>query len=354
MKFLFKKGFEVFNSERYAVANPIVKRDYAETYRLTRRKDGRSFLMKVYLPDEMPEDLKFKGKPSLIAYLNSSGISRQLSIAAWGEFNSPEGKTFPYIITDYFVRGPLSDILLTDGPMNALDAVNVCFDLAGILLNMHTPDGGNFVHCDICPDNIMFGYDENAELHARLIDHDHLRHCGENTAETGEHFWDDVDIRYTAPEAFCSEGIVSNTDVYSLGVILYECYYGAYPWPVDDEDIYEGSSTPRKMGMLMHARNNELPDYRKGDDKWEDMILSLVRLMTEYDYDEAAFTASRCWRPGSACWRQGRRSSRTYPPAICSGATEKRSGPSAPPTSAAYTTLRAGMPPSPATLRRRK
>lgn len=31
MKFLFKKGFEVFNSERYAVANPIVKRDYAET-----------------------------------------------------------------------------------------------------------------------------------------------------------------------------------------------------------------------------------------------------------------------------------------------------------------------------------
>ena len=101
MKFLFKKGFEVFNSERYAVANPIVKRDYAETYRLTRRKDGRSFLMKVYLPDEMPEDLKFKGKPSLIAYLNSSGISRQLSIAAWGEFNSPEGKTFPYIITDY-------------------------------------------------------------------------------------------------------------------------------------------------------------------------------------------------------------------------------------------------------------
>ena len=188
MKFLFKKGFEVFNSERYAVANPIVKRDYAETYRLTRRKDGRSFLMKVYLPDEMPEDLKFKGKPSLIAYLNSSGISRQLSIAAWGEFNSPEGKTFPYIITDYFVRGPLSDILLTDGPMNALDAVNVCFDLAGILLNMHTPDGGNFVHCDICPDNIMFGYDENAELHARLIDHDHLRHCGENTAETGEHF----------------------------------------------------------------------------------------------------------------------------------------------------------------------
>ena len=56
-KFLFSKGFEVFSLEEYTVANPIAKRDYAETYRLARKRDGRPFLMKVYIPAEMPAEL---------------------------------------------------------------------------------------------------------------------------------------------------------------------------------------------------------------------------------------------------------------------------------------------------------
>ena len=81
-KFLFSKGFEVFSTEDYAVANPIAKRDYSETYRLTRRKDGRPFLMKVYLTDSMPDSLKFGREPRLISYLNTSGISGMLPYCA--------------------------------------------------------------------------------------------------------------------------------------------------------------------------------------------------------------------------------------------------------------------------------
>ena len=231
-KFLFSKGFEVFSTEDYAVANPIAKRDYSETYRLTRRKDGRPFLMKVYLTDSMPDSLKFGREPRLISYLNTSGISGMLSIISWGEFRSDDGKLFPYVISDYFERGLLSDRLLTDGPMSALEAVGVCLDIAGILLNLRSPKGGNFAHCDICPDNIMFGRDENGDLHAHLIDNDHILHLDGKSVP--ENWWEDVDLRYTAPEAFCREGVKRNSDVYSLGVILYQCYYGSYPWKMDE------------------------------------------------------------------------------------------------------------------------
>ena len=168
-KFLFSKGFEVFSLEEYTVANPIAKRDYAETYRLSRKRDGRPFLMKVYIPAEMPVELKFNQEPRLLAYLNSSGISASLSTASWGEFHSDDGRVFPFVISDYFEHGMLSDRLLTGGAMDAPEAVGLCLDIVSSLLGMRTPKGGNFVHCDICPENIMFGRDENGDLNGLNI-----------------------------------------------------------------------------------------------------------------------------------------------------------------------------------------
>ena len=286
-KFLFSKGFEVFSTEDYAVANPIAKRDYSETYRLTRRKDGRPFLMKVYLTDSMPDSLKFGREPRLISYLNTSGISGMLSIISWGEFRSDDGKLFPYVISDYFERGLLSDRLLTDGPMSALEAVGVCLDIAGILLNLRAPGEGRFAHCDICPDNIMFGRDENGDLHAHLIDNDHILHLDGKSVP--ENWWEDVDLRYTAPEAFCREGVKRNSDVYSLGVILYQCYYGSYPWKMDEKRIAK-LDLPGRMGAMMCYRNSDFREQDKEDDRWGPLISALAEKMTTFDYDEQEFT----------------------------------------------------------------
>lgn len=286
-KFLFNKGFEVFNRERYVVANPITKRACAETYRLTRIRDGKPFLMKVYTPWSMPEKLKFREGPRLLAYLNSSGISKALSIIAWGEFSSEGGKLFPYVISDYFECGVLSDKLLTDGPVDALSAVSICLDIAGILLGLRAPEGCSFVHCDICPDNIMFGRDENGDLRAHLVDNDHLIHIGDG--EEHDNYWSDVDLRYTAPEIMTWAGIFSNSDVYSLGVILHECYYGRYPWALDLED-YELADTADKRDMLMHARSTDplrhsahLPlDY----ERYGIIIDDIVKDFTIFDYED--------------------------------------------------------------------
>lgn len=287
-KFLFSKGFEVFSLEEYTVANPIAKRDYAETYRLSRKRDGRPFLMKVYIPAEMPVELKFNQEPRLLAYLNSSGISASLSTASWGEFHSDDGRMFPFVISDYFEHGLLSDRLLTGGAMDAPEAVGLCFDIVSSLLGMRTPKGGNFVHCDICPENIMFGRDENGDLRAHLIDNDHIRHI--DAGDVPDNWWEDVDLRYTAPEAFTREEAFPNSDIYSLGVILHECYYGRYPWDFN-ADSYRKAGPGGKMGILMHARNADPVkatggrNIREGDPHGP-VVDELVKEFTIFDYDE--------------------------------------------------------------------
>ena len=191
------------------------------------------------------------------------------------------------MISDYFERGLLSDRLLTDGPMSALEAVGVCLDIAGILLNLRSPKGGNFAHCDICPDNIMFGRDENGDLHAHLIDNDHILHLDGKSVP--ENWWEDVDLRYTAPEAFCREGVKRNSDVYSLGVILYQCYYGSYPWKMDEKRIAK-LDLPGRMGAMMCYRNSDFREQDKEDDRWGPLISALAEKMTTFDYDEQEFT----------------------------------------------------------------
>lgn len=284
-KFLFKRGFEVFSTEEYVITNPISARDYAQTYRLARKRDGKAFLMKVYLTDDMPKSLLFRGVPNLIAYLNSSGIASYLSIISWGSFTSEDGKSFPFTISEYFERGPVSDVLTADGPMDAERSIKTCLDIAEILHGLRTPDGHGFVHCDLCTDNIMLGRDRNGDFKAFLIDNDHLVHTGDDGRAAREPFLEDIDLRFSASETFSASGTVANSDVFSLGVVLYNCFFGTQPWSYGNAIRYRRSRTSLKMGMIICGRNDSVPCCSRKEDGWEEVITDIFNAFTAHDDD---------------------------------------------------------------------
>lgn len=291
-KFLFNSGFEVFSTEEYVITNPISARGYAQTYRLSRKRDGKAFLMKVYLTDDMPQSLLFRGVPNLIAYLNSSGIASSLSIISWGEFSSEDGKSFPFTISEYFERGPISDVLLIDGEMSAERSIRTCLDIAETLQGLRTPDGHGFVHCDLCTDNIMLGKDRNGDFKAFLIDNDHLIHIGDDGRAAREPYLEDVDLRFSASETFSASGTVANSDVFSLGVVLYCCFFGKQPWDYGNAIRYERSRTSLKMGLIIHERNNSVPGCSRQEDGWEEVIMDIFNAFTSHD-DDSGLQSSR-------------------------------------------------------------
>lgn len=93
---------------------------------------------------------------------------------------------------------------------------------------LHNQDE-TLIHNDITARNIMYDCVDDALLRPRIIDMGHLSHpvMGRPDFQTS-----DLELCYRAPETFV--GIYSKlSDLFSVGVLLYEMIYGCPPWSCD-------------------------------------------------------------------------------------------------------------------------
>ena len=231
-KHLYCKGDEFFSSgRRYSIISCIRAEGYREVYKLERRSDSQAFLMKILNIRNMPASMVLNGKPRIIRYLDTSNIARQLSVFDWGVIDEDHY----YIISRYFTKGLLSD-RIRQGSIKLHTAINIVLDLAETLSSLQAYDPVTMNICplrhgDVCPNNIMYDFDEKGDYKTYLIDIEHMSHIAEDkhdAAFTTESSC--IDLRYCAPEILIDEPAY-NSDVFSLGVILYECAFGEYPFP---------------------------------------------------------------------------------------------------------------------------
>lgn len=258
MKDILKKGQVIHCTDDYTVTNIINSVDYNQVYRVERVSDKKPHLLKLYVDGLMPEELKFGDEPKLTRYLGTSDIARYLGVKNWDTYVAEDGTECHFVISRYFKKGVLSDKLKVDGRLKPVDAVKVIYDISEALSMMKGYSVNNeetyrFCHCDINPDNIMYDCDENGDLRAYLIDIDHISHIpGDGKIVTWE---DDIEPLYSGTETFPMEGgRCPASDVFSLGVVFYQCLYGELPWKMNME-IYDSCDVPKKRGYVRRARS---------------------------------------------------------------------------------------------------
>jgi len=112
-------------------------------------------------------------------------------------------------------------------------ALHVARDICEALQYMHDLEDANgtmgLIHRDLSPDNIIL----SASGTAKLIDFGAARATARmppSTVFIGR-------FRYAAPERIRRVGEDHRSDLYSLGVILYECVAGARPFEGSDNDV---------------------------------------------------------------------------------------------------------------------
>ncbi|MFV0636068.1 Stk1 family PASTA domain-containing Ser/Thr kinase [Mitsuokella sp.] len=130
-----------------------------------------------------------------------------------------------YIVMEYVPGRTLKDRIRQEGHLSVSEALRVAREIAEALAHAHA---NNLVHCDIKPHNILM----MADGHAKVADFGIARAVTESTMTYSGNVVGSV--HYFSPEQAKGTLITPKSDVYSLGVVLYEMLTGKLPFTGDN------------------------------------------------------------------------------------------------------------------------
>ncbi|HQE17153.1 MAG TPA: serine/threonine-protein kinase, partial [Aggregatilineales bacterium] len=180
-------------------------------------------------------------QPALI----SADFERQVHLIA--SFSHPNilplyrfgtSSEFYYFTMRYATGGSVTD-LLRQGPLTVQHTLCLAADIVSALDYLHSQ---RIVHRDLKPSNILL----DAEGRAYLTDFGLARRLTEDTLplHTGR-----GTTFYASPEQHSRGGLTPRSDIYSLGILLYEMLTGTLPERSDEGEI---TADPRSVRSRLY------------------------------------------------------------------------------------------------------
>ena len=205
------------NLKGYELRERIGAGGFGAVYRAYQTTIGREVAIKIILPAlaNQPDFIRrFEGEAQLIARLEHPHIT-----PLYDYWRDPDGA---YLVMRWMRGGSLHNAL-QNGAFDLRSAAMLLDQVAGALALAHRK---HVIHRDIKPGNILLDEDGNAYLSdfgiAKNLD------LPDTNPQPGT-FLGSLD--YVSPEQARSESVTPRTDIYSLGVTLYEAITGEHPFP---------------------------------------------------------------------------------------------------------------------------
>src|SRR3954470_8000014 len=149
----------------------------------------------------------------------------------------------PYIVFEYVEGETLKKRCTRIGALDAQEPLAYAIEFARGLTVAHAR---HMVHRDIKPQNVLIDSEGRAKLTdfgiSRQLEQDGMTATGRVLGTTD----------YVAPEQAMGHPVDQRSDIYSLGVVLYEMLLGRVPFAADSQ-----------VGVAMKHVNEELPDVQQ-------------------------------------------------------------------------------------------
>ena len=204
---------------RYELLEKIGEGGMAEVYKARCNILNRFVAVKI-LKKEFSNNAeiveKFKREATAIATLSDNNIVNIFDVGTQDDIN--------YIVMEYVKGKTLKDIIKQVGKMNYETAISVAIQIAKALDCAHR---NNIIHRDIKPQNILVTEDGIMKV----------TDFGIAKSSTSETITNTSTImgsaHYFSPEQAKGSFVDCRTDIYSLGVVLYEMVTGTLPFEAD-------------------------------------------------------------------------------------------------------------------------
>ncbi|MEU4553319.1 serine/threonine-protein kinase [Micromonospora violae] len=209
-------------ARRYRLLDQIGAGGMSVIWRARDEVLDRAVALKVLAPS-LAADARFRGMVRDEARAAAQLVHPHLtSVHDYGETVDPDGSITSFVVME-LLSGEELKLRLTEGPLPWTEAVQVGAQVADALAAAHRL---GIVHRDITPANVMM-----TGTGVKVLDFGIATRIGApDEDEDGETFGTPA---YVAPERLDGAPAQPSTDVYSLGVLLYEALTGRVPYPAD-------------------------------------------------------------------------------------------------------------------------
>jgi eukaryotic-like serine/threonine-protein kinase len=253
-------------SNRYQIEREIAQGGMAEVYLARDQSLNRPVALKALFPEFAREPSfveRFRREAQAAANLNHPNI---VAIYDWGQ----ESGTY-FIVMEYVEGRSLRDLIRTEGPLEPGQAADIAAEIASALAFAHR---SGVVHRDVKPGNVLLTQAGTV----KVTDFGIARAgAGDGLTQTGSVMGT---ANYFSPEQAQGLAVDGRSDVYSVGVVLYEMVCGVPPFTAD---------SPVSVAYK-HVREEPVPPSQRNPDvppALEQIILSALAKDPDHRYQSA-------------------------------------------------------------------
>lgn len=269
---ILPKGFSV--NEKYSVMLHIKQGDYANTYRV-KGKDGKIYFLKLFnlnrihhsaLDDEKNileiEISKSLNHPNIISYVDNGELI----------FND---KKYAYLVLNFISGETLTESIRRKPFESLYDIKQIISAVLNGIKHLHSQPEP-IIHNDLTPQNIMIDLSGKIPK-SIIIDFGYARSYFKSSKTFSTN---GLNLNYVATECF-NNFYSPQSDLYSIGTILYQLLYNNIPWY---KDVSSYNSNKREE-IIIAARSKPLILPEKPDNlfDFDESILKVVKKALNQD-----------------------------------------------------------------------
>ena len=247
---------------------------YAETYRVKDPNGKTRFLKLINLAKLDRNQIDKDGK------VIETEISKRLNHHNLCNFIDSgyvmvNGGQCNYIVTEFVSGETLAQRIIRDGIISVYDIKRIAKTVLSALNSLHNQEIP-IIHGEVTIQNVMLNLMGELE-DLKLIDFGHSRFLNQSPIKPDIY---ELNPFYLAPERFAGVYQVQS-DLYSVGVMIYQLLYGELPWFIDISRI-KGD----KIECLLEERNKPLKIPTTDIFELDEQLLNCIFKALSYDVED--------------------------------------------------------------------